>query len=359
MIFLGDVASPSKSISAELGRIISKTEVFNGKWIICNFEGLAFSEPPVQRNEPLLFNHSSVLNSLDNGGGAVLGFANNHVLDYPLQFQKTVEMSRAQGFLTCGAGMSREDAEQPAVFHSSGQKIVLFNACWDFLLYNHRNPRKGVYVAEIDEIKLIQKVKSLKEKEPDTRIVIYLHWSLDLEILPFPLYRQFSRDLIKAGAGLVLGSHSHCVQGGERFGDGYAIYGLGNFLLPDNVYAGGNLSFPEMSKTELAVEWNPVNNELSCHWFDYIRIKDGHILEYSGSEKYEESSKLEKYSPFRNMSDQTYVAYYRKHRRKKLLIPIYADYRKVFRNKIYTIVLKARARTAHFLASIKLVKWQN
>lgn len=360
MIFLGDIASPNKAISEDLRKVVSQTDkVFKGKRIICNFEGLAFHEPPVQRNEPLLFNHASIMNSLDSGAGVVLGLANNHVLDYPDQFGTTIELSRANGFLTCGAGMTREEADQPAVFQSADQKVVLLNACWDFLLYNHRNPRKGVYVAEINEQRLIRKVESLKAKEPEASIVVYLHWSLDLEILPFPLYRQFSRDLIKAGAGLVIGSHSHCVQGGEKFGDGYAIYGLGNFLIPDHEYAGGNLSFPQMSKTELAVEWNPARNELICHWFDYKGKKEGHSLVYAGSEKYEESDKLKELSPYRSMSDPEYVDYFRKHRRKKILIPVYIDYSKVLRNRLFTTLLKARARTAHFLAKLKLVKWQN
>ena len=360
MIFLGDVASPSRSISNDLEEIISQTqEVFSGKKIICNFEGLAFNETPAQRNEPLLFNHASVLSSLNGGEGTVLALANNHVLDYPQQLNHTIELSNQKGILTCGAGMSREDAKRPAEFYSGGLKIVLLNACWDFLLYNHRNPRRGVHVAEINEMKLIQQVKLLREKERETRIIIYLHWSLDLETLPFPLYRQFSRDLIAAGAELVLGTHSHCVQGGEKFGDGYALYGLGNFLIPNNEYAGGNLSFPELSKTELAVEWNPANKELICHWFEYKGKEEGHRLVHVGSENFDDSEKLRCFSPYRDMNDREYVAYFRKHRRKKILIPVYKDYKKVIQNKLYTALLKLRARTAHFLATLHLVKWQN
>jgi hypothetical protein len=360
IIFLGDIASPSESISNDFGRLISqKHGVFQGKKIICNFEGLAFNEPPVQRNEPLLYNHTSVLNSLGGAGGAVLGLANNHVLDYPQQYNQTIELSHQKGFITCGAGRSREEAECPVEFYSGGQKIILFNACWDFLLYNNSNPRKGVYVAEINEEKIIQKVGLVREKEAGARIVIYLHWNLDMETLPFPLYRQFARDLIDAGAGLVLGSHSHCVQGGEKFGDGYVIYGLGNFLIPDNEYANGNLRFPALSKTELAIEWNPVNMSLTCHWFEYKGKEQGHGLVHVGSEKFEESKKLHSFSPFRNMEDHEYVEYFKKHRRKKLLIPVYKDYKKVTKNKLYTMFLKLRARTAHFLATLRLVGWQN
>lgn len=360
MVFLGDIASPNKSISSELNHLVSQTKgVFAGKKIICNFEGLAFDTPPVQRNEPLLYNDVTVMRGLDGGKGAVLALANNHVLDYPEQLCYTRELGNQKGFLTCGAGLSREEAERPAVFYEEGIRIVLFNACWDFLLYNHRNPRDGVYVAEINEIKLIREVKAIREKEPGTRIVIYLHWSLDLETLPFPLYRQFARDLIGAGASLVLGSHSHCVQGGELFGDGYAIYGLGNFLIPNNEYAGGHLSFPELAKMELAVEWDPFNNDLTCHWFEYSLENEEHKLVYAGSELYAESNRLMQYSPYRNMNDREYVSYFRKYRRKKILIPVYRDYRKTVKNKLYTILLKVRAKTAHFLATINLVKWQN
>lgn len=360
MIILGDVASPNKSISTDLGKIVTETNtVFAGKKIICNFEGLAFDEAPIEKNEPLLYNHSSVMNSLDSGEGAILALANNHVLDFPGQFMHTWEISNRKGFLSCGAGFSKEEAERPVVFYEGDLKIVLINACWDFLLYNHKNPRDGVYVAEIHEKKLIQTVRSIREDEPGTRIVIYLHWSLDLETLPYPLYRQFARDLVGAGASLVVGSHSHCVQGGERFGDGYAIYGLGNFFIPNNEYAGGNLSFPELAKTELAVEWDPLNNNLTCHWFEYRQEEKKHKLVYLGSEKYDESDRLLKYSPYRKMNAREYLSYFRKHRRKKILIPVYKDYRRTVRNRLSTMLLKVRARIAHFLATLHILKWQN
>ncbi|MBK8078814.1 MAG: CapA family protein [Saprospiraceae bacterium] len=32
------------------------------------------------------------------------------------------------------------------------------------------------------------------------------------------------------GVNFIVGCHSHCVQGGEKYKDGYIVYGLGNFI---------------------------------------------------------------------------------------------------------------------------------
>ncbi|MEA3461738.1 MAG: CapA family protein, partial [Bacteroidota bacterium] len=174
-----------------------------------------------------------------------------------------------------------------------------------------------------------------------------------------PMYRQFSRALVDAGANIVAGTHAHCVQGGEKYKDGYIVYGLGNFFMPHHLFVGAELSYPEFANLQLALEWDPSSGNAVCHWIEYQYGKGNHSLHYLGSEAFEESGKLKDYSPFTGMSDREYIEYYRKFRRKKLLIPVYTDYRKVFRNNTFTRLLKCRASFARVLAKLKLISWQN
>lgn len=360
MIILGDLASPNNSFSEVVGKVISDNpRIFEGKRIICNFEGLIYDGSELKLNEPILYNHSSILRVLKQGGSPVLCLANNHVLDLPAQFESTISQADAEGILSCGAGKSRKEAEKPVLFTEGDRTVALFNVCWDFLLYNHKNPRSGIHVAELKEQKLLDRIRKLKSESPEISVIVYIHWSLDLEILPFPMYRQLSRDLVSAGTDLVVGAHSHCVQGGESYENGFIVYGLGNFLIPDDAYAGGNLSFPAFAKLELALEWDMNSNKVLCHWFEYENSHGKHHLEYLGSDDFESSERLRELSPYRAKSDRAYLTYFKKNRRKKILIPVYRDYRRKFLNSFYTGILKTRARTAHFLARIKLIKWQN
>ena len=360
MILLGDIASPKKSYSSTVQKIFNANrEIFFGKKIICNFEGLVYDGVEIKLNEPVLYNHSSILKVLNPDQRSILCLANNHILDLPGQFSSSIQILRNEGFLYCGAGFSRTEAENLLEFKENNISFAIFNACWDFLLYNHRNPRHGIYVATLQEQKLVDRIKKYREANPYTRIMVYLHWSLDLETLPFPMYRQFSKAIIDAGCNLVIGAHAHCVQGGEKYGNGYILYGLGNFFIPDHYYAGGNLHFPDFAKLELALEWDFTRDKIMCHWFKSDKINNLDSIIYLKSEDFENSQQLKELSPFAGMTDEEYIKYFKKYRRKKILIPVYTDFRKRFRNRFYTIVLKSRARTARFLARIKLISWQN
>ena len=88
-------------------------------------------------------------------------------------------------------------------------------------------------------------------------------------------------DLIDNGASLIVGGHSHCVQGGESYKDGHIVYGLGNFFIPNSTYANGKLNFPAMSNLELVIEWSIKSNTILCHWFEYKYFEEKHVLSTS------------------------------------------------------------------------------
>lgn len=360
MLFIGDLASPSAETSADLEKSFQKNrDLFSDKIIVANLEGLIYTKESIRTNEPILWNHPGAAEVLKKFGDPVFCLANNHILDLPHEFEPTVGLLKQHGIPYCGAGLSKEEASKPVVLKEKDREILLFSFCWDFLLYNQRNPDSGVYVAELRELELLTEIRKYKEINPEYLVVVYVHWNFDLETLPFPMHRSFSRALIDAGTSLVIGAHAHCVQGGEKYKEGYIVYGLGNFFIPDYQFVSGKLSYPEFANTELAIEWDPFANEVNCHWFKYEYVNGSHDLNYLSGERFEVSDKLLSFSPFTGMSDKEYLAYYRKNRRKKILIPVYTDHRKLLRNRIYTGILKTRASFARFLAKRGIIKWLN
>lgn len=358
MILVGDVACPDKESSDKLEDIVKKHgEIFSGKKLICNLEGLITDKTDSNTATPVLFSHKSITDAINSDGNLVTALANNHTLDLPGCYEMTKKHLIEQGIPFTGSGKSAAEAAAPAEFFDGQRKVFLYNYCWDFLLYHQKNPSNGVHVAVIDEMKLIETVQSCRSEHPDASIIVYFHWSIDLEVLPYPMYRRFSKTLIDNGVNLVAGCHSHCVQGGERYRDGYIVYGLGNFYIPWNVYANGKLKFPEFSKVTLALEWDPVDNSARCHWFEYQ--ESDKTLKLLESEHFDDSIRLKSFSPFAGMSDKEYVNYFRANRRKKFLIPVYKNHENVLWNRFLTFMLKARARTARRLAEVNLIKWQS
>lgn len=358
MIVVGDIASPNAICSAELKEIFTQHQnIFGNNALVCNFEGLVCDDIDPATNTPVLYNHSSVMEALAAANTKAVGLANNHTLDLPHCFENTVRHLRKHNIAFSGAGESEAEADTPASFFDGDAEIVMFNFCWDFLLYHQHNPSDEIYVAEIAIKELLKDIAAVKNNKPAAKIIVYLHWSFDLEILPFPMYRQMAMGMVDAGASAVIGTHSHCVQGGERYKDAYIVYGLGNFFLPYNVFANGKLGFPEMSRLQLAFEWNPASNEAKCHWFYYKNGHGKHELELKESASFDNSELLKKYSPYA-FSKEEYIAYFKKNRRKKILVPVYTDYNNEFTNSLYTSFLKNRGRFARFLAKIKMRKWQ-
>lgn len=360
MLLTGDIAAPEESHSKQLLAVFDRyPEVFKNKTLVCNFEGLLYEGARLQTNKPVLYNHASILNTLTGRGKVVAALANNHILDLPANFDSTKKALTDNMIAFGGASRSRTEAENPIRFLENGREILLFNACWDFLLYHQKNPTNGIYISEISESRLIHSVTQSRKENPDASILVFLHWSFDLEILPFPMYRQFAKKLVEVGANLVAGSHSHCVQGGEKHKNGYIIYGLGNFFMPHDVFAQGKIAYPEFSNTELVLEWDNKTNMATCHWFEYTYDGSKHDLVYKGSDDFSSSEKLKEYSPYQGMDEGRYYSYFRKHRRKNKLIPVYRRYENTLTNWGFTFFLKNRAKAARFLAQCNIIKWQN
>lgn len=359
MIFIGDIASPTKHHTEQLRLVFEEnSNIFKNKKVIINLEGLLSDRSPHLDNKPILFNHPYLPNILKDVIDPVFCMANNHILDLPSNYDNTVGSLNNLNIKFCGVGKSREEANEPLLFFEGGKRIVLFNACWDFLLYNQKNPSLGVYVNELAELQLLRQVKKYRMLFPESLIVLYFHWNLDLEKLPFPMYRQFAKDLIDSGANVVVGTHSHCVQGGEKYNDGYIVYGLGNFFMPHNIYLGGKLSYPDFSRIQLAFEWEFENKEPVCHWFQYNN-NGKQLIEHIGSEEFLLSIRMREYSKFKGMKSKQYKSYFKKERRKRFFIPVYSDYNKTFKNKVFTFLLKFRAIFARILARYNIIKWQN
>lgn len=358
MILAGDIACPTETLSKQLKKVFDTNEqIFKDKTIVLNLEGLIGEENLLQSNVPVLFNHKNLLKTFSTFSSVVACLANNHILDLPEKFDYTIGLLEKEKIAYVGAGKSLEAACAPVQFKDENKDIIVYNECWDFLLYNQKNPSAGIHIATINFQQLAARVQQSKIDSPSACIIVYLHWSLDFETLPYPMYRKFSHALIDAGAAVVAGCHAHCVQGGEQYKDGYIVYGLGNFFLPNHIFAKGKLFFPPFAATQLVLEYNPAIKKAYCHWFAYEENDESHQLKHIESSCFESSPLLKQYSPYQQMGANEYLLFFKKYRRKKVLIPVFKDYQNKRKLKVLTNLLKTRATFARKMAQLKLIKW--
>ncbi len=227
-------------------------------------------------------------------------------------------------------------------------------ACWDFLLYHQRNPSNALYVAEIDffdDYVTRTRASSTRPKR---------NWSFTS--IGVSIWRLFPSDvpsacrrLIDAGANLV-SEPIPIVFKGREYQDGYIVYGLGNFFLPNGVYANGELNFPRCPLGTCS----RMESSLQRSGLPLVRVSRSsghHTLNLIETQKFEESQFLAKHSPY-GASMSEYVTYFKKHRRKKRLVPVYLDPEAKWVNRLYTQFLRMRGRTARQLPQMKLRRWQ-
>ncbi len=209
--------------------------IANLETTVGKYKNTAYSGYP-QFNTP-----ESVLETLKDCGIDFFTMANNHMLDRWFDgLVQDVDLVEKYGFDHVGAYRTQEERDTPVIYTVNGIKI-------GFVAYTHTTntmenysdkaaQEYGVpylYKADIeDDIK--------KLREAGAEVVIALpHWGTENVNVPDETQYKYAKKLAKAGADIILGSHSHMVQpmqvveGTDDAGNQkqvFVIYSMGNFI---------------------------------------------------------------------------------------------------------------------------------
>ena len=85
-----------------------------------------------------------------------------------------------------------------------------------------------------DEGELFSQVVAARKDYPDDVLVIMLHWGVEAAYSPTERQKNIARNLVDAGADLIIGAHPHRVQGVEFYKGKPIFYSLGNFQFDSN-----------------------------------------------------------------------------------------------------------------------------
>ena len=170
--------------------------------------------------------------ALRQAGIDVVSMANNHGMDYgETGLRSSLAAAADAGLPVVGLGVDERSAYAPHVATVRGTRIAVLGAtqvldaayetAWTAL-----GDRPGMASAKREE-RLLEEVRAARASADV--VVVYLHWGKELQ--PCPLERQqvLARQLVDAGADVVVGTHAHVLLGGGHLGGGYVDYGLGNF----------------------------------------------------------------------------------------------------------------------------------
>jgi poly-gamma-glutamate capsule biosynthesis protein CapA/YwtB (metallophosphatase superfamily) len=175
----------------------------------------------------------SALAALAAGGVDVASMANNHGMDYgEAGLRDSLAAAKQYRFPLIGIGLDDAQAYRPYRKTVNGQRIAVIGATQvlddELISAWTAGPGKPGLASAKDVPRLRRAVRQARATS-DT-VVVFLHWGVELQQCPSQDQRTLAKQLVAAGADVVVGGHAHRVQGAGRLGTALVDYGLGNFV---------------------------------------------------------------------------------------------------------------------------------
>ena len=222
----------------------------------CQLETL-ITEKGVASQEPInLRAHPRNIDALKAVGIDVTCFASNHTMDWGNEaLLDTIEQLRLRGIQTFGVGANLAEARKPALVECNGTRMAFLgyncNLPQDYWAASDRRPGCAAlriithyelanrihaggapiihtFADRRDLIPMLESVR--KAKEVADVVAVSMHWGLFMPADYLTDYqRDVARQLIDAGADMILGTGPHQIKPIEVYKGKVIFYSLGNF----------------------------------------------------------------------------------------------------------------------------------
>lgn len=312
MIFCGDIALPFVgSIDYSSIPLSIREKTWFG-----NLEGSLLIDSSAYLSRKVVFNdYDAVRDLCQSFSFKGFGLANNHLLDV-CSYKQTVDLLSRLDVEPVGAGETLEEAERPLLVEDEyGQSFAILAFGWNVIECVYASKTKeGVNPYEKEHV--LSSVRKALSQYPKRKLICFFHWNYELELYPQPFDRELSKVLIDLGVYAVLGCHAHRVQQIEFYKGRPIVYGLGNFLFPQNIYWNGKLRYPRFSYNELVFEILP-DNQFKIYRFFYD-VKNMSVRAIDMCEAFDDSNNI---MAIYGESDYNY--FFRKNRYHKKFLPIF------------------------------------
>ncbi len=142
----------------------------------------------------------------------------------------TTANNHFQDFGTAGAEFTYMALEEHGVpYGKNGEgKLITTDSGLTVGIYCATGVYQGGFL-EIDPDPVVEAVRQLRADGAEY-VICLLHWGKELVYSPRDSQVELARRCIDAGADLIYGSHSHCLQPVEEYKNGLIFYSMGNWV---------------------------------------------------------------------------------------------------------------------------------
>lgn len=168
---------------------------------------------------------SDYIAGLVRAGFRVLNLANNHSLQHgEAAFRETIGRLQQNGIAACGVSTGDYRSCRPAVIDRNGLRTTFLGYSLRPRQYFTQEPiyAEGFYEQLLEDVR--------RARASSNCVVVSLHWGSEFIERPSPDEIATAHRIVDAGADLIIGHHPHVLRGIEKYGRGYIVYSLGNFV---------------------------------------------------------------------------------------------------------------------------------
>lgn len=244
LVAVGDImpggvlnSTTKEYVSQEIKEILAKGDLRIGTLETAIGNKPTYYSEKMCRKADVIYAEDEDLKRLVDLNINIVSLANNHFFDLgPDGAMHTIELLDELGIKHCGGGRNIQEASRPVVITINDKTFAFLAFCdwrdettgWcPFATENSAgvNPMYDDYV-----VSEIQKYRPLYDY-----IIVIPHWGKEYDHKPTKDVYCTRNKMLEAGADLILGGHTHCVQPIINRKGKSTVFSMGNFLFPDRL----------------------------------------------------------------------------------------------------------------------------
>lgn len=204
-------------------------EVISGADIaMANFENPAPNRFTWHKSKTVFTADPTLIDGLVKAGIDYVGIANNHIGDAGNNgILQTIANLKKRGLKYSGAGKDLAAAQRPAILDANGTKVAIL--AYDAIAPGY-HAAKGEPGSSKLTIKAVQAGVKAARKAGAKVVIVFPHWGTEYRYSPFQNQQRLARQIIDAGADMIIGNHAHYAAAVEVYKGKPIWYALGNFV---------------------------------------------------------------------------------------------------------------------------------
>ena len=195
---------------------------------IANFENPAPNRVRWHTTGTVFSADPGIIDGLVNAGIDYVSLANNHIGDAgDAGILQTIANLKKRGLAYSGAGKDTAAARKPAMLEAGGRKVAVLG--YDAIAAYYAAGDDEVGSSRLTLSRARNDIKRARRAGADI-VIVFPHWGTEYRSTPFARQQRLARDIIDAGADMIIGNHAHWAAAMEVYEGKPIWYALGNFV---------------------------------------------------------------------------------------------------------------------------------